>query len=158
MNRIQKIAASIVIVATLAAAYRALAPQQSACFTSGIASYRIATGNTAPDFRIKIAGDSARADLRMQLVDRAEIADFVLVDDSSDEEPGCNPSSRVRTVTVDASARRPDVTVALTTDPDAADYRLYIRSARFSQRDAVALLAAAWKAGDRRQMAAQIVR
>jgi hypothetical protein len=158
VNRIQKIAASIVIVATPAAAYRALTPQQSACFISGVASYRIAPGNTAPDFRIKIAGDSARADLRMQLVDRAEIADFVLVDDSSDEEPGCNPSSRVRTVTVDASARRPDVTVALTADPDAADYRLYVRSARFSQRDAVALLAAAWKAGDRRQMAAQIVR
>jgi hypothetical protein len=158
VNRLQKIVASIAIVAAPAAAYSALAPHQTACFTSGTVSYRIAPGNTAPDFRIRIAGDSARPDLRMQMVDRAEIADFVLVDDSSDEEPGCNPSSRVRTVTVDAGDRRPDVTVALTTDADTADYRLYVRSARFSQRDAMALLAAAWKAGDRRQMAAQTVR
>jgi hypothetical protein len=158
VNRLQKIVASIAIVAAPAAAYSALAPQQSACFTSGTASYRIAPSNTAPDFRIKIAGVGAHPDLRMQMVDRAEIADFVLVDDSSDEEPGCNPSSRVRTVAVDAGARHPDVIVALTTDADTADYRLYVRSARFSQRDAMALLAAAWKAGDRRQMAAQTVR
>jgi hypothetical protein len=157
VNRIQKIVAAIAIVAVPAAAYSALAPQQSACFTSGTASYRIVPGADTPDFRIKIAGDSARPDLRMQLVDRAEIADVVLVDDGSDEESGCG-SLRVRTVTVDAGARRPDVTVALTTDADAADYRLYVRSVRFSQRDAMALLAAAWKAGGHRQMAAQTVR
>jgi hypothetical protein len=158
VNRVQKIVAAIAIVAVPAAAYSALAPRQSACFTSGAASYRIVPGADTPDFRIKIAGDSARPDLRMQLVDRAEIADVVLVDDGSDEESGCGPSLRVRTVTVDAGARRPDVTVALTTDADAADYRLYVRSVRFSQRDAMALLAAAWKAGGHRQMAAQTVR
>ena len=47
-------------------------------------------------------------DLRMQLVDRAEIADFVLVDDFSGTEPApCRSSTPIRTVTLDADTASP---------------------------------------------------
>jgi hypothetical protein len=160
VNRSRIIVLALTALAIPAAAYSAftLDPHQEACFVSDSASYRIAPDAAAPDFRIAIAGDEARADLRMQLVDRPEIADFVLVDGPTDDRTGedisnCQPSAR--TVTVEASGpTRPDVTVALTGDPDAADYRLYVRSTRFSQRDAMALVAALWKSSERRQVAA----
>src|SRR5262249_6092221 len=92
--------------------------------------------------------------LRMQLVDRPEHADFVLVDDFSGGAPAtCRSSTPIRTVTVDDTAGKADVTVQLSTDGKGADYRLYVRSARFSQQDAAALLAAMWKADQRHRLA-----
>jgi hypothetical protein len=154
VNRLRTIAMTLAALAVPAAAYSAFIPHSAsdACFVSDSASYRIAPGMASPDFRIKIAAEEAQADLRMQLVDRPEMADFVLVDDSGDG-PGCQPSAR--TVTIDAGGvARADVTVALTNDIDAADYRLYVRSTRFSPQDAMALVAALWKSSERHQIAA----
>jgi hypothetical protein len=136
-------------LAAPAAAYTMLAetPTQPAllsnCFATGASAYQIVTKAPAPDYRIRIDSAAAHPDLRMQLVDRVEQADFVLVDDVGDEPGTCKSA---RTVTHDGAAGRPDVTVQLSADANGADYRLYVRSARFSQQDAAALLAAMWKA------------
>jgi len=115
----------------------------SNCFAAGASTYQIVAKAAAPDYRIRIDSAAAHPDLRMQLVDRAEHADFVLVDDVGDEPGTCKSA---RTVTHDGAVGKPDVTVQLSTDAKGADYRLYVRSARFSQQDAAALLAAMWKA------------
>jgi hypothetical protein len=145
-----------------AAAYSMLAapepPLLSNCFASGASTYRIVTNAAAPDYRIRIDSAAAQPDLKMQLVDRAEHADFVLVDDLGDEPATCKSSTPVRTVTLDGAAGKPDVTVHLSTDAKGADYRLYVRSARFSQQDAAALLAAMWKADQRHKLAAWTAR
>jgi hypothetical protein len=131
----------------------------SNCFASGASTYQLVTNARAPDYRIRIDSAAAHPDLRMQLVDRPEYADFVLVDDFSGVEPStCKSSTPVRTVTVDGVATKPDVTVHLSADAKAADYRLYVRSARFSQQDAAALLAAMWKADQRHKLAAWTTR
>jgi hypothetical protein len=143
----------IAAVALPAAAYSALSPGDALCFGHRGASYRIAAGPLPPDFRIKIEAGAQRPDLRIQLVDRAEIADFVLVDDA-DTGAACRSSVPVRTVRLDAEAPSPDVTVALSAGADPADYKIYVRSQRFSQSDAAALLAAMWKSDQRRELAA----
>ena len=51
---------------------------------------------------------------------------------------------------------RPDVTVRLSAEGP-ADYTIYVHSARFSQQDAAALLAAIWQAERRRELAARPV-
>lgn len=130
----------------------------SNCFASGASTYQIVTNVAAPDYRIRIDSAAAQPDLRMQLVDRPEYADFVLVDDFSGEPSTCRSSTPVRTVTLDGVAAKPDVTVHLSADAKGADYRLYVRSARFSQQDAAALLAAMWKADQRHKLAAFTVR
>ena len=87
----------------------------------------------------------------MRLVDRAEIADFVLVDDFSGDEPRtCRSSTPIRTVTLDAAPASPTSRSSLSADARAPDYKLYVHSVRFSQQDAAALLAAMWKADQRR--------
>src|SRR5260221_5386546 len=155
LNRIHKVLILTVALAVPAAAYSMqAAPKQPPCFASGASTYQIVANAPAPDYRIRIDSRPTHADLRMQLVDRAEHADFVLVDDFSDGEPRtCKSSTPIRTVTLDGDAGKPDVTVHLSADAKGADYRLYVHSVRFSQQDAAALLAAMWKADQRRQVA-----
>jgi hypothetical protein len=150
---------AVAAVPAAAAAHGLFAPRDGLCLVSGSATYRIAQNAASPDFRVRVAGETDRADLRMQLVDRAEIADFALVDDFSGGEPGaCRSAAPVRTVAVDASAKSPDVVVALSADAAGADYRIFVHSLRYSQQDAAALLAAIWKANRRREVAARAVR
>ena len=159
MNRIQKSVILIAALAVPAAAHSTFAPsKQNLCFASGATTYQIARNAAAPDFRIKIADDTAHADLRMQLVDRAEIADFVLVDDFSGGAPApCRSSAPIRTVALDSdAAARPDVTVELSADAAVPDYKIYVHSVRFSHEDAAALLAAMWKTEARREATASI--
>jgi hypothetical protein len=92
----------------------------------------------------------------MRLVDRPEIADFVLVDDFSAGSGPCRSATRIQTVRIDAEA--PDVTVALSAGAGRADYTLYVHSVRFSQQDAAALLAAIWKAEKRREIVTGSIR
>ena len=88
MNRIQKTLVLFAAIAVPAAAYATFAPRpDSLCFASGTTTYRIAPDAAASDFRVKIVDGAVRPDLRMQLVDRPEIADFVLVDDFSAGAP-----------------------------------------------------------------------
>lgn len=145
MHKILLLAAAVAIPA---AAYSSLAPRrQPLCFASGSATYRIAPETATPDFRVKIAADASSADLRMQLVDRPEIADFVLVDDfSAETQRPCRSSVAMRTVGIEHGEMAPDVVVALSADAGAADYKIYVHSLRYSQQDAAALLAAMWKA------------
>ena len=131
------------------------APPEDLCFTSGSSTYRIATDAVAPDFRIRIGRDMAAADLRIQLVDRAELADFVLVDDNRKAGAACRSAAATRTVAIDDGAGTPDVTVSLTADWRGANYRIFVHSVRYSQQDAAAILAAMWKAEQRRATLAQ---
>jgi hypothetical protein len=157
VNRIQKTLILIAAVVVPVAAHSSFAPStDTRCFNSGAATYRIEDRTATPDFRIQIASNAPRPDLRMQLVDSPEIADFVLVDDfSAGGETPCRAALPVRTVTLDGSTS-PDVTVNLSADSGAADYRIYVHSIRYSQRDAAALLAAMWKADQRRELTGTI--
>jgi hypothetical protein len=159
VNRIHKTLILAAAIAVPAAAHSNFAPKPSLCFASGAATYQIAPTAASPDFRIKVAADASRPDLKMQLVDRAELADFVLVDDFSTSDPApCRSSTPIQTVSMTDSTTPPDVTVKLSADGKAADYRIYVHSIRYSQQDAAALLAAMWKAEQRRDVTASIAR
>jgi hypothetical protein len=159
VNRIQKTLVLIAAIAIPAVAHSTFAPApENLCFASGATTYQIARNAASPDFRIKIAEGAARPDLRMQLVDSAESADFVLVDDfSARQQPPCRSSTPIRTVALDADTAKPDVTVDLSANAAASDYKIFVHSVRFSQQDAAALLAAMWKT-DRRREAAHAAR
>jgi hypothetical protein len=125
------------------------------CFTAGSITYQV--GGAAPDYRVKIA---AAGDLRIQLVDDVNLADFALVDDVADADTACDAGGTVRTIKLIDDAGTADVTVSLmpagepvgareteealaeAAAPEPADLRLFVHSARFGHRDAAALLAA----------------
>jgi hypothetical protein len=141
----------LLVAATAAPSF--FAAPASLCFTSGTATYQVSRTAAAPDYRIRIDNSTPRPDLRMQVVDRPEIADFVIADEfGAVERDACRSAIPLKTVKVDAGGA-PDVVIALSTDSAAADYRIYVYSMRYSHQDAAALLAAMWKAGERRRLA-----
>src|SRR5262249_34556700 len=85
---------------------------------------------------------AANSDLRLQLVDEVESADFSVVDDvSTASAPGCESSGLIRTVRVITDASPADITIALSSEADAA-LKLYVHSARFGHDDAAVLFTA----------------
>jgi hypothetical protein len=157
MDRLPKTLMMLAVLAIPAAGHSTfIAPIEGLCFTSGAATFRLAPTAAAPDYRIKIDNSAPRPDLRMQLVDQPELADFVIVDDfGASGSTACRSSVPVKTVKVDAEATTPDVTVNLSADNTAPDYRVYVHSVRFSHQDAAALLAGVWKAAQARVLAAR---
>jgi len=91
---------------------------------------------------VRIDNAAAAPSLRMQVVDDAAAADFVLVDDDEAAE-ACQASTNIRSVRLDAGAADADLTIAVSAQP--ADYKIYVRSANFSEQDAAALFAVIWR-------------
>src|SRR5688572_2833519 len=146
MDRLRKTLILVAAIAVPAAAHSTFAPGDDLCFASGAATYKLSPRASSPDYRVKIDSAAARPDLRMQLVDQPEIADFVLADDfGAVAGNACRSSVRVKTIKVDSETRTPDITVSLS--PGAApDYKIYVHSVRYSHQDVAALLAVLWKA------------
>ena len=131
--------------------------QPQLCFTAGSITYQV--GGGAPDYRVKIA---AAGDLRIQLVNDVDLADFALVDDVADADSACDAGGTVRTIKVVDDASPADIAVSLTqavaqadtkeaeettaeatvAEPADTDLKLFVNSTRFDHRDAAALLAA----------------
>jgi hypothetical protein len=152
------IAALIVLAVAIPAATAGsfFASSDKPCFIAGAAGYRISEG-TAADVTVRIDNTAAQPDLRMQLVDDAAAADFVLVDDG-DAVNACTGVTAIQNIRLDPGALNADLTVSLSRAP--AAYKIYVRSAGFSQQDAAALFAAIWQtarnpAGSGREFAAR---
>ncbi len=154
----------ILLVAVPAAGHNFLAANRKPCFTVGAKSYQLSS-NAAADIKVKIDNVTPHPDLRMQLVDNPDAADFVLVDDFAGA--GTNAKSckgaAVKTIRVDSTMHSADVTVNLSNRhadhkihadfKTQADFKIYVQSADFSPRDAAALFAVMWHAGQNRTLA-----
>ena len=153
-----RIAALIVLIVAISAATAGsfFPPSDQPCFIDGASGYRI-TDSASANVTVRVDNTAAKPDLRMQLVDDAAVADFVLVDDA-DTVNACTGAAAIRSIRLDPAAAKADLTVALSRAP--ADHKIYVRSASFSQQDAAALFAVIWKtagktAGSRRDFAAR---
>jgi hypothetical protein len=111
------------------------------CFASGNAAYEL-SASPAADYTVRIDNSASNPSLRMQLVDDPAAADFVMVDDG-DATLACKAASSLKTVRIDPAAQKPDLTVTLSRAD--ADYKVYVRSASFSEQDAAALFAVIWQ-------------
>lgn len=112
-----------------------------ACLSIGNASYRAVPGAARADYTVRLDSAAAAPDIRIQIVDTADEADFVFVDDG-DRPPTCQHTGAVvRTVKIDAAA--PDLVAAIATIPDSADHRIFVRSRWVAAETAAALIAAA---------------
>jgi hypothetical protein len=140
------IAALLVLIVAIPAAAAAgslffsSASNEKPCFMTGASGYRISNSGSA-NFTVRIDNAAANPNLHLQVVDDPASADFVLVDDS-DTVVACTDTNAVQTIRLDPKAAKADLTVALSRAP--AAYKIYVRSASFSERDAAALFAVIW--------------
>jgi hypothetical protein len=115
-------------------------PSRDVCFTAGSVTYRLSHDAASPDYRVRIDNAEPRPDLWVRLVDRAEIADLALADDTSSSAGDmCATWGVMRTVTIVDEAS--DVTIHVSREVHDADVALYVHSAHISDADAAALLA-----------------
>lgn len=153
MKRLHKTLLLLSVAALPAGAHSFFKPADELCFVDGATAYRL-SGAAAADYRIKMAATAADADLRVQLVTQAEAADLVIADDlETANHNSCRGQRGLKTVAIETGQGKADVTVHLSADPAAPDYRIYVHSARFSPADAAALMAAMWKSAQKRALA-----
>jgi hypothetical protein len=140
MQRMHIASLAVALVAVPIAAGALFAgPENETCFNSGGAQYRITSSDSA-DFPVRVAHDISAPDIRLQLVDTPELADFVLIDDGETSECA---GSRVKSIRADTPQGHAKITVSLS--DEAADFKLYVRSQAFSREQAAALFAVLWR-------------
>jgi hypothetical protein len=103
-----------------------------------------AAGIIAPANRsVAFTDDPLSATVRVQIVESAELADLAIADDTDvAEAPACSIHDVARRVTISAEPVPGEPVIHLTRE-DAADYRIYVDSARISMQTAAALLVSA---------------
>ena len=117
------------------------------CIAIGQTSVQLATAPWQSPQHVSFTDDANRATVRVQLVDRPELADFTVADDvdaSGDAAPmrkGCPITAATRYVTIASHEKASEPVIYLSEQP--GDYRLYVNSATVSVRDAAALLVGA---------------
>jgi hypothetical protein len=134
-------AAPLLIAAMLARG--GLLPGQHPCVPVGEASLRIASVPWHADLHVSFTDDPLAATVRVQIADSAEGADFAVIDDVDTPEAGaCEANTATRLVAISASPSG-DAPVIYLSQTGPADYRIFVRSKKFTARDAAALIVGA---------------
>ena len=147
MKRIALVA--LLVLLSVPATAGSLFPDAKPCFIAGNAGYQI-SDSAAGAIIVRIDNAAAQPNLRMQLVDDAGSADFVLVDDA-DTIDACKGIAAIKTIRLDPAAAHADLTVSLSREP--ADFKIFVRSDVYTEQDAAALFAVIWKGSSGREFA-----
>jgi hypothetical protein len=113
------------------------------CIAIGETSLQLASAPWQAQSHVSFTEDPALATVRVQIVDSAESADFAVVDDIASDEPGaCAVTAATRYIGIADTAAHAEPVIYLS-DSDGADYRIFVRSRRFTPHDAAALIVGA---------------
>jgi hypothetical protein len=122
-------------------AHSELLPGPRPCIEAGGSSLQIAEAPWHADLHVTFTDYAPTATVRVQIVESAETADFVMVDDTgSGEANSCGGAPRFVAISAYPSAASP--IIYLSTE-GGADYRIFVRSKTFSLREAAALIVGA---------------
>lgn len=129
-------------------------PGARPCIALGASTVEIATAPWHADLHVSFTDDPALATVRVALTDNAAEADFTVIDDvASGEENACAATPTTQFVAVSAEPVRTAPIIYLA-QGGPADYRIFVKSNRFTAREAAALIVGAH--GERPQLAAAL--
>jgi hypothetical protein len=120
-----------------------LLPGPHPCIAIANTSVEIADLPWQADLHVAFTDDPRAATVRVQITESAETADFALVDDADTAEAGAceaNPATQAVSISETAASGMP---VIYLSHEGPADYRIFVRSKTFTQRDAAALVVGA---------------
>jgi hypothetical protein len=120
-----------------------LLPGPHPCIAIANTSVEIADLPWQADLHVAFTDDPQAATVRVQITESAETADFALVDDADTTEAGAceaNPGTQAVSISETAASGMP---VIYLSHEGPADYRIFVRSKSFTQRDAAALVVGA---------------
>ena len=129
------------------------------CIALGNATLEIGSEPWHADLHVSFTDDPAQATVRVALTDDVAQADFVVIDDTQTaegqggEENACATTPATQFVAVSAEPTQAAPVIYLSHDGP-ADYRIFVKSRRFTPREAAALIVGA--RGERPQVAAAL--
>jgi hypothetical protein len=150
MLRFGILASAVPLVLAGLFAHSELLPGPRPCIEAGGSSLQIAEAPWHADLHVTFTDYPQTATVRVQIVETAETADFVMVDGPGSAEPStCAGAPQFVAISAYPTTSAP--VIYLSTD-SGADYRIFVRSKTFSLREAAALIVGA--NGGRARMAA----
>jgi hypothetical protein len=151
-----KILASVVpLMAAAVFARSEIGSVSHPCIALGETTVELTSLFWTAGIQVSFTDDPVQATVRVQITDDADAADFAVVDDGASEEPGaCQASAATRLVAISAQPGEGRPLIYLSKDGP-ADYRIYVQSKTFSQREAAALIVGA-RTGHRHLQAASL--
>jgi hypothetical protein len=114
------------------------------CIAVGADSLQIATLPFHADLHVAFTDDPALATVRVALSDDPASADFAIIDDAdSTEDESCQATPATQFIAISAQPTAKAPVIYLTRKGGRADYRIFVRSRRMSDREAAALIVSA---------------
>jgi hypothetical protein len=117
---------------------------QRPCIAVGSDSVQIASLPFHADLHVAFTDDPAQATVRVAISDDAASADFAVIDDADGtDENSCaaTPATQFIAISAEPTAKAP--VIYLSRDGGRADYRIFVRSKRMTDREAAALIVGA---------------
>jgi hypothetical protein len=119
-------------------------PSPGPCIALGAGQVEIAAAPWHADLHVTFTDDPKLATVRVAITDDAEGADFAVVDDpDAADDSACEATPATQFIAI---SQRPAIStpvIFLSHDGGPADYRIFVRSERFSVREAAALIVGA---------------
>jgi len=114
------------------------------CIAVGADSLQIATLPFHADLHVAFTDDPALATVRVALSDDPASADFAVIDDADGPEDGsCQATPATQFIAISAQPTAKAPVIYLSRNGGRADYRIFVRSRRMSDREAAALIVGA---------------
>ncbi|HET6839796.1 MAG TPA: hypothetical protein VFH41_08660 [Bradyrhizobium sp.] len=143
MLRFKVLVSAVPLILAAVFARGGLIPGAHPCIAVGGASVQIADLPWQAELHVSFTDDPALATVRVQIADRADVADFVVIDDiDSSETSACEASAATRFVAISGNPVG-DAPVIHLSKTGPADYRIFVRSRTFTPREAAALIVGA---------------
>ena len=143
MLRFKVLFSVVPLMAAAVVARLELTPGPQPCVAVGSDAMRIATSPWHADLHVSFTDDPSLASVRVALTDSADAADFTVVDDSGEaEDSACAMTQMTRFVLI-ADSPPDGAPVIYLSQGGPAEYRIFVRSKRMTEREAAALIVGA---------------
>ena len=143
MLRLKILASAVFLLVAVFFARGELLPGPHPCIAIANTSVEMADLPWHADLRVAFTDDPTAATVRVQITESAETADFALVDGAeAAEASACEANPATQAVSISEAAARGAPVIYLSHEGP-ADYRIFVRSKTFSQREAAALVVGA---------------
>jgi hypothetical protein len=127
-------------------------PADHPCIAIASGTVQLASTPWHADLHVSFTDDPKLATVRVAVSDNAATADFAVIDGpDAAEENACEATAATQFVAITSRSNGSSPVIFLSHDDGPADYRIYVQSTRFTERDAAALIVGAH--GDHRHLA-----
>ncbi|HLZ04503.1 MAG TPA: hypothetical protein VKR55_20455 [Bradyrhizobium sp.] len=144
MLRLKILVSAVPLIAAAILARVEFFPSPRPCIAVDSGTVEIASAPWHADLHVSFTDDPRLATVRVAMTDNAAAADFAVVDDAdADDDSACETTPATQFIAISNRGGAAAPIIYLSHENGPADYRIFVRSKRFSDREAAALIVGA---------------